>query len=337
MDDRKIKILYFIIQDFICTGAPVGSRTLSKKYNLGVSSATIRNEMCDLEELGLLEQVHTSSGRKPSNKGYRLYVDKLMKPAEISKEEEKSIKSDLDVMDLFGIENILKNKLGILSKLTNLTCILKLPPVIKNSIKSIQFIRISDSDLLIVVITNEGSILNNVIKVSCFIAQDDISIINRIINENLVYRIVEDIDLELLINLKGILKLDSYIFEKIISILYDILRVNRTGDWYVEGIDNILSYHEFSDIDKAKSFFYLINDRSRFETLLTCDSNKGIEVKIGKENRVREAEDYSIILGDCKKDGKVLGTIGVVGPTRMDYSKTISVLKLLLDIINSSI
>ena len=142
MDERKTKILYSIIQDFICTGEPVGSRTLSKKYNLGVSSATIRNEMSDLEELGFLEQVHTSSGRRPSNKGYRLYVDKLMIPAQITKQEELYIKSDLMNLDIFDIENVLKSKLALISKLTNLACILKIPAVMKNSIKSVQFIKI---------------------------------------------------------------------------------------------------------------------------------------------------------------------------------------------------
>lgn len=337
MDERKIKILYSIIQDFICTGEPVGSRTLSKKYDLGVSSATIRNEMSDLEELGFLEQVHTSSGRKPSTKGYRLYVDKLMRPTKITREEEDSIKSDLIDLDLFGIENVLKSKLSIISQLTNMACILKIPPVVESSIMSIQFIKVSESNLLVVIITNEGIIRNSVIKLRVFISQLEIDFISKVVNEELVRKTIEDIGLELIERIKTSLKANGYIFDQIISSLYDILAFNRIGECYMEGINNILNYSEFNNIEKAKDFFYFLNNRVELDKIVSCSGNYGIEIRIGRENCIKEAENYSVVLGNYKKGLKVLGTIGIIGPTRMNYSKVVSVLKFLIDFINLNI
>ena len=337
MDERKTKILYSIIQDFICTGEPVGSRTLSKKYNLGVSSATIRNEMSDLEELGFLEQVHTSSGRRPSNKGYRLYVDKLMIPAQITKQEELYIKSDLMNLDIFDIENVLKSKLALISKLTNLACILKIPSVMKNSIKSVQFIKIDHINLLVVIVTNEGIIRNSVIRVRDFISNNDIEIINKIVNENLACCTVEDISVDVINRVKSALKLNGYVFDQVITILYDVFKDDKGSECYIEGVNNILNYPEFSDIDKVKSFLCFLDNRGKFESLLNCNKEDDLEIRIGDENYVEEAQNYSIVLGNYKKNSKVLGTIGIIGPTRMNYSKIVSILRSLIDFINSSI
>ncbi len=334
MDERKTRILCSIIQDFICTGEPIGSRTLSRRYNFGVSSATIRNEMSDLEELGFLEQVHTSSGRRPSNKGYRLYVDKLMTLSKISKEEESFIKSDLVNLDIFGIENALKSKLTLISKLTNLACILKTRPVMKNSVKSIKFVRIDSDNILMVFVTNEGVIRNNVVRVSRDVSNDDIEKINRVINDNLVYRTVEEIDSQLVDKIRDSVDIDQCFSESIVSNLRNLVTFNSSC--YVEGINNILSYPEFSDIDKMRNFLYFIDNRVVFESLLDCVMDD-IEIRIGEENYVEEASCYSVILGNYKKSGKVLGTIGIIGPTRMDYPKIVSILKLLIDFVNLSI
>ena len=334
MDERKTKILYSIIQDFICTGEPVGSRTLSRKYDFGLSSATIRNEMSDLEELGFLEQVHTSSGRKPSNKGYRLYVDKLMKLSKISEEEENYIKSDLIGLDIFDIENVLKSKLTLISKLTNLACILKIPPVMKNSIKSVKFVRIDSENVLTVIVTNEGIIRNNVIKVKGSISNDDIDKISRIINDNVVYRTIEEIDLEFLKQMNSALDVDGCFLEQLFSNFYNLGSFG--SNCYVEGINNVLNYPEFSDVNRLKDFLCFLDNRVIFDSLLNCGRDD-IEIRIGEENYVEEANCYSVVLGNYKKNGKVLGTIGIIGPTRMDYPKIVSILKILIDFINLSI
>lgn len=337
MDERKSKILYSIIQDFIYTGEPVGSRTLSKKYNLGISSATIRNEMSDLEELGFLEQVHISSGRRPSNKGYRLYVDKLMKPKQISNEEKKYIESNLLNLDLFDLENILKSKLSLISKLTNLACVLKIPPVIENSIKSIEFIKISTYSLLAVIITNEGIIRNNIIKLNRPIDHKSISVINKIINDHCVSRRFEDINLDLVWESVLCLNLDRNIFDQLILILHNLSMYDAEASYYFEGIDNVLSYPEFNSIDKVRELVCFFNNINRFNGLLNCDCGNNIQIKIGEENSIEEAKNYSVVLGNCIRNGKVLGTIGIIGLTRMDYAKIVTMVKFLIDFINTNI
>ena len=338
MDERKIKILCSIIQDFIYTGEPVGSRTLSKKYDLGISSSTIRNEMSDLEELGFLEQVHTSSGRKPSNKGYRLYVDKLMKPMKISKEEEFFIKSNLMNLDIYDIENVLRTKLDLISKLTNLACVLKKQSVKKNSIKSIQLVKITQSDILVVIVTNEGVIKNNIIKLDVLISKSDINSINRILNDSLVCRTIEDISLDVLKDITLSSSINNSIFNKVMMDLYNIFTsYEAKSEFYVEGVDNVFNYPEFKDVSELKNFICFLNDTEKFNLLLQCNTDHDIQIRIGEENYVEGSQNYSVLLGNYSKNGKVLGTIGFVGPTRINYPKIVSILRFLIKFINLSI
>lgn len=337
MNERKTKILYSIIQDFICTGEPVGSRTLLKKYDLGISSATIRNEMSDLEELGFLEQVHVSSGRKPSNKGYRLYVDKLMKPKKITNEEKKYIEDNLLNLDLFDLENVLKSKLSLISRLTNLACVLKIPPVIENSIKSIEFIKINTYNLLTVIITNEGIIKSNIIKLNRPIDYETITLINRIINDHCISCKFEDIDFELVCESVNYLNLDRNVFDQLRMILHNLFMHDTEASYYFEGIDNVLSYPEFNSIDKVRDLMFFFNNISRFNDLLSCDCSDNIQIKIGEENSIEEAKNYSVVLGNCVRNGKILGTIGIIGLTRMDYAKIVTITKFLIDFINRNI
>lgn len=338
MDERKIKILCSIIQDFICTGEPVGSRTLSKKYDLGISSSTIRNEMSDLEELGFLEQVHTSSGRKPSNKGYRLYVDKLMTPTRISKEEEFYIKSNFMNLDIYDMENVLRTKLDLISKLTNLACVLKKQSVKQNSIKSIQLVKISESDLLMVVVTNEGTIKSNVIRIDRKISKADLEVLNRILNKNLVSRTIEEVTLDVINEIFNSFNLNSNIFEQIMKVLHEVFTsYDKETEFYVEGIDNVFNYPEFKDASELKNFICFLNNTEKFDLLLKSNKQKDIEIRIGEENFIEGSHNYSVLLGNYGKNGKVLGTIGVIGPTRMNYPKIVSILRFLMKFINLSI
>lgn len=335
LDERKNKILYSLIQDFIFTGEPVGSRTLSKKYNLGISSATIRNEMSDLEELGFLEQVHISSGRIPSNKAYRLYVDKLMRPIPITKQEEMFIKSDLIDLDVFDIENVLKSKLALISKLTNLACILKIPSVRESSIRSMQFIKIGDRNLLFVVVTNEGIIRNNVIKLKKPISFELVNRVNEIINKSMVDS-DENSAVFVVKKVQSALEINGHIFEQVANILYDAFNYDSHSEYYIEGINNILNHPEFRDINKIKNILCFFDNRLNFDSLLNCNKEKDIEVRIGEENYVEGAKNYSLVLGNYKKGSMLLATLGIIGPTRMDYSKIVSILRSLIDVINLS-
>lgn len=224
MDERKIKILQAIVNDYINTAEPVGSRTIAKKYNLGVSSATIRNEMADLEEMGYLEQLHSSSGRIPSNNGYRLYVDKLMHIPNLSQEEMYIIKSQIIDAALFEVDKILKQAVCLLSELTKLTSIVRAPSVKRGYIKHIQLINIeSSTNILLVLIIDSGIIKNNLIKVGKTISDDILVKLSNMLNVRLKNLSAEQINLEVINNLKNDFQGYEDIFNNIISALYDSL------------------------------------------------------------------------------------------------------------------
>jgi heat-inducible transcriptional repressor len=324
MDERKIKILQAIINDYINTAEPVGSRTIAKKYGLGLSSATIRNEMADLEDMGYLEQLHSSSGRKPSDKGYRLYVDKLMQIPELSAKEEMIIKSQLIDAALYEVNKIIKQATILLSELTKLTCIVNAPSAKQSFIKSIQLINIDSSNLLSVIITDSGIIKNDVIHLKKQIDTDIVVKLTNILNARLKGLTVEKINIEVINNLRNDLIGYDDIFNAIIPVIYNSLNSIDTSDVYMEGTTNIFNYPEYNDIDKAKGFLSLLEDKNKIQGLLNSNSN--ISIKIGRENDEESAKECSVITAVYSKENTPLGSIGVIGPTRIPYSKIISVL-----------
>jgi len=338
MDERKVKILQAIINDYINYGEPLGSRTIAKKYDLGISSATIRNEMADLEEMGFLEQLHTSSGRKPSDKGYRLYVDRLMKISTITQEEEEAIKSYLIDIAFYEIDKIIKSATNILSELTNLTSIVKSPSVRKSSIKIIQHIILDKISILSTIITDNGIIKHNVIKISNPIDNAKLLKVNNILNKALSGITVQQISLDFLLNLKQELAGYEEIFDAILPVLYESLVSNENDGIYTQGTTNIFKYPEYQNIDKAKEFLVLVDNEENLKNLLDQDTVQGkLSVKIGQENFIECAKECSIITATYSYNGDTLGTIGVIGPTRIPYGRVISILGSIVNEINNNI
>ncbi|OBR92257.1 heat-inducible transcription repressor HrcA [Clostridium ragsdalei P11] len=325
MDERKIKILQAIVNDYINTAEPVGSRTIAKKYNLGVSSATIRNEMADLEEMGYLEQLHSSSGRIPSNNGYRLYVDKLMQIPNLSEEEMYIIKSQIIDAALFEVDKILKQAVCLLSELTKLTSIVRAPSVKRGYIKHVQLINIeSSTNILLVLIIDSGIIKNNLIKVGKTISDDTLVKLSNMLNVRLKNLSAEQINLEVINNLKNDFQGYEDIFNNIISALYDSLNSVDNSNIYTQGATNIFNYPEYKDIEKAREFLSMMDNKDKVSSLLNSNSN--ISVKIGKENYTEGAEDCSVVSAVYSLNERPIGEIGVIGPTRIPYSKVISIL-----------
>lgn len=324
MDERKIRILQAIINDYINTAEPVGSRTIAKKYDLGISSATIRNEMADLEEMGYLEQLHSSSGRKPSNKGYRLYVDKLMHVPNLTPEEQHIIKTQIIDTALFEIDKIIKQTTSLLSELTKLTCIVKTPSVSRSYIKHIQLINIDSNNVLLVIITDNGIIKNNVIRVGKNVSAESLAKLSNILNSRLKDLNCEQINLEVINNLRIDLAGYEDIFNATIPVLYECLSSSDNREIYTEGTTNIFNYPEYKDIEKAREFLSLVDNKDKIVGLLNNGSN--ISVKIGNENFIEGAEDCSVVSAVYSLNDRPIGEIGVIGPTRIPYSKVISIL-----------
>jgi heat-inducible transcriptional repressor len=335
MDIRKIKILQAIINDYINTGEPVGSRTIAKKYDLGVSSATIRNEMADLEDMGYLEQLHSSSGRKPSDKGYRLYVDKLMKHHNLTNEEEFKIKTKILDSALFEMDRLLRQATILVSDLTRLTCIVNPPSARKSSIRSLQLVSIDENQMLLLVMTDNGIIKNNIIKTNSSVDYGTIVKLNNILNLRLRNLTVEQMNLEVINNLKTDLSGYDDIFNAVIPVLYESLNKADSSEAYAEGAENIFNYPEYNDIDKAREFLTLLGNKDKLKELL--NNNSSISIRIGNENFINDAKDCSVITAVYCMHDKPLGSIGVIGPTRIQYSKVISILDKIVKEINESI
>lgn len=335
IDKRKIRILEAIINDYINTGEPVGSRTIAKKYDLGIGPATIRNEMSDLEDMGLLEQPHTSAGRIPSSKGYRLYVDNLMKQSKLSDEEELQIKKYVIDCAMLEVDKIVKQASSLLSELTNLTCIVQTPSMKKSCIKSVQLIRVDDHNLVSVIITSSGVIKNHRIKLNIMPKEQDLIIINRVVNKRLVDLTIEEINLEVINHLKSDLSGYDDIFNAIVPALYETLKSEDTSEIFMEGTTNIFNYPEYNNIDNAKQILNLLYNKDYVLKLLA--PNGDISIKIGDENFLPEAKNCSVISAEYSIGGGPSGTIGLIGPRRINYSKVIAIMAQVMKELNDTL
>lgn len=335
MEERKLKILQAIINDYINTGEPVGSRTIAKKYDLGISSATIRNEMADLEDMGYIEQLHTSSGRRPSDKGYRLYVDKLMEIPRISPEEEILIKTKIINEAIFEVDKILKQAMSLVSEMTKLTCIVKASSSNKSHIKAIQLIKVDVNSILCVILTDTGAIKNSIIRVTKNVSADDLMKLTTLINERVKGLTIEQINLEVINNLKTDLSGHEDIFSSIITNLYAILKESDSSEVYMEGTTNIFNYPEFQDVEKVREFLSLVENNDIIRGLF--NGSNGINISIGNENQIIEAKECSVISSVYGIQGRPFGAIGVIGPTRMPYSNVIKVITEVVEQINKNL
>jgi heat-inducible transcriptional repressor len=325
IDDRKIRILQAIINDYIRTGDPVGSRTIAKNYDLGIGSATVRNEMADLEDMGYLEQPHASAGRIPSSKGYRLYVDKLMDNQRLTIEEDLKIKQYIIDSAMLEVDKIVKQTSALLSELTKLTCVIETPSVKKSFIKSIQLIKVDEHNLVSVFLTDTGLIKNHIMKLNGRVPEMETLIrINQVINNRLVNLSIEEINLEVINNLKKDLGEYEEIFNAILPILYETLNTADSSEVFMEGTTNIFNYPEYNDIDKAKEMLSLFNDKESLMDLFNPQDN--ITISIGDENYKPQAKDCSIISAEYSFRDRPIGKIGLIGPRRINYSKVIAIM-----------
>ena len=324
IDDRKIKILQAIINDYIRTGDPVGSRTIAKNYDLGIGSATIRNEMSDLEAMGYLEQPHASAGRVPSSKGYRLYVDKLMNNQRLTPEEDLKIKQYIVDSAMLEVDKIVKQTSSLLSELTNLTCIIEAPSVKKSFIKSIQLIKVDEKNLVTIFLTDTGLIKNHVMKVEKMPEEKTLKRINDVLNKRLVNLSIEEINLEVINNLKKDLTQHDEIFNAILPSLYETLNDADNNEVFMDGATNIFNYPEYHDIEKAKELLSLLNDKSEVMGLLKPSDD--ITISIGDENYKPEAKECSVISAEYSFGDRPIGKIGLIGPRRINYSKVITIM-----------
>lgn len=334
LNERKIKILEALINDYIVTGEPVGSRTLAKKYGLGISPATIRNEMSDLEELGFILQPHASSGRIPSDKGYRLHVDRLIKYRELTNEETVYLK-EVILNNINHMDYLMKETAKAISILTNYTTIVAEPKLKKISIKHIHLMPMDKNSIAITIITVNKLIKNHIIYVE---EVPDVATLNDL--SAYLNKLLEGKNLDHIMNL-DLAELKNYTnirlntLEDILKAVIEILTQEENIQVYASGVNNILAFPEFSDVEKAKAIFKTFEEKEILITLLDKSDCDNIQVVIGSENSLEEMKGCSIIRANYKLANESLGTIGIIGPTRMDYYQVSSILNGIVKNINS--
>lgn len=328
LNERKIKILEAIITDYIATAEPVGSRTIAKKYDLGVSPATIRNEMSDLEEMGFIEQPHTSAGRIPSERGYRLYVDNMMRSRELTSDEVEFLKNAIS-LNVGRVEYLMQQTAKALAMLTNYTTVVTEPKSTKVKIKHIQLVPIDSNTVAAVVVTDSKAIKNHIIRTGSLPNGEELYKISYEITNIIKDCSLEDIDKEATSRL--INKFDSYkeLIAKVFKAIINTARQEEDVHLYTSGVRNLLGFPEFSDIEKARNIFRAFEEKDMLITLLGEGDDKAadkIQILIGGENNMEELKDCSIVKANYKFGVNSMGRIGVIGPTRMNYSQTVSVL-----------
>ncbi|NLJ40728.1 MAG: heat-inducible transcription repressor HrcA [Clostridiales bacterium] len=325
LGERKLHILQAIIDNYIISAEPVGSRTVAKKFDIGISSATIRNEMADLEEMGYLEQPHTSAGRVPSDKGYRLYVDRLMKSKGLSPAEADYIKNLYDEKAR-QIEQIIFQTSKIISDITDYTTFILGPQLDQVLIKHIQLVPMGNNCALLVIVTNAGTIKDSIITIPDSISEDDLYRFSNMLNEMYRDQCLGSISLRPLIKVRESMAQNQEFFNSLVDVLTDSIEIKGSRELYLGGTTNIFKFPEYRDIVKAKEFLDLMEQKDLLYKLLAHFKGNGVSVTIGEENQYRELQDYSIVTTAYSVGGHVLGTLGIIGPTRMEYSKAVSVM-----------
>ena len=329
MDERKFRILQAIIDDYILTAMPVGSRTISKKYDMGLSSATIRNEMSDLEELGYLDQPHVSAGRVPSAKAYRLYVDELLRGGLIADDSAEAVRSYFTARSR-QMEDVIEQAAQVLSSLTNYTAVVLEPGGVQPRIRNLQLVPVSDQTALMVIVTDSGVVRDTVVRIPARMDADTLYSVSRSLTEALAGCTLQEACERMPTLTMG---RDSEAEEKLMAslegVLSDRAAAPRPRRMTVGGASNMLTYPEYNDMEKARGLLSVIEARDRLARIIQSQGDVAFTVRIGPETGVPEMSDCSIVTATYTTRQGRHGTLGVIGPTRMQYGRVLSILSIM--------
>lgn len=325
LDQRKLQILRAIIDEYILSASPVGSKSISRNPELGWSSATIRNEMADLEMLGYLASPHTSAGRIPSDKAYRLYVDQMLRRANLT-ERETRVLDQYYQSRISGVESVLWSTAEALSDITNYTAVVLMPELSVNRLKHVQLVPITEGKALLVIVTDAGVASDTIIDVPKEMTSEELEQISRIITARcyncrmatVAERILKELDREMQSRASVLGQMLEAIRERI---------DDGTARIALSGAKNMLHYPEYSDVNKAKAFLSTVEQRDAMYRMLKRASVMEFTVTIGQENEAEGLKDCSIVTASYRINEEPFGTFGIIGPTRMDYNHVVSVME----------
>lgn len=326
LNERKLKILQAIVSDFIHSAEPVGSRTLQRKYGMNVSPATIRNEMSDLEEMGFLTHPHTSAGRVPSHKAYRLYVNHLMDRYELTPGEKKAI-SDKLTKNYSEMERTIEHAAKLLSEMTSLISFAITPEPDKDKLKYVNFIPVDDRSVVLMLVAESGKVSNTSLQIRVPYSEEHLSLLSKVMTYN--YRgkalcdiLTMDIIKHFETDIAAMSRLTASIMPNFLSTLENMLDV----ELYLDGLTNIFSIPEYNDIEKARLILEMLHQKKHLKDIL-INRESGMIITIGDENADEVMRDCSLITATYRINGKLVGKLGVIGPTRMKYDEITSVIE----------
>jgi heat-inducible transcriptional repressor len=338
LDERKLTILNAIIRNYLETGEPVGSRTISKYTDLKLSSATIRNEMSDLEEMGYLVQPHASAGRIPTDKAYRFYVDSLV----TEKTQQVTAMNSLMIAKTNKMEEILKKVVRMLAQNTNYTTMISAPTARRNKVKFIQLSRLNERQLLNVVVIEGNIVKNHILDLKEDITEEQVLKLNLLLNTRLNGLSLSEINLGLISNIKEEAGVHTDVINDVLDTIANVIRAetDENMEIYTSGANNIFRYPELADSQNAARLISTLEDKQGLEDLVKLSEGKadetGIQVYIGEESPVEAMKDCSVVTASYDLGDGLQGTIGIIGPKRMDYEKVMNSLNTLKTSLNSA-
>ena len=325
IDERKQRILQAIIDDYISSAEPVGSRTLARKHDLGVSPATIRNEMADLEMLGYLEHIHTSSGRIPSSKGYRFYVDGLIPPKPVS-DEEKALIDRWYKARVRRIDEVFRETARLISQVTKNVSMVLAPQISSAAFRCLQFLPLDDHRAIAVIMTDAGFVENKIVEMPSGAEFEDFQRMAGVINRCLAGQTLRSIEGPAMKQIRDEIQ-DESLYESALEVIQRALDFEKKERLYLGGATHMMEQPEFHDVDRIKDILLMLEEEELIKDILHAHMGDGLEVTIGQENENSRIKDCSIITATYHLGGELLGTIAVLGPTRMEYGKAMSLLE----------
>lgn len=327
LDERKTTILKAVIRNYLETGEPVGSRTISKYTDLNLSSATIRNEMSDLEEMGYIVQPHTSAGRIPSDKGYRFYVDQLM----AERDKEVSEMKSFVIEQTEKVDNVLQQVAKILATNTNYATMVTAPHSGHNKVKFMQLSNVDENHILAVIVLEGNLVKNKMITVQEAINNEDMLKLNILLNTSLTGLTISEINLGTIAALKEKAGIHSKVVSDVLDAVAEVISEGEDLQVYTSGATNFLKYPELSDSAKASELLNAFEEKKELVSLiadkLEDENSTGIQVYIGDESSIQTMKDCSVVTATYELGEGVKGTIGIIGPKRMDYENVMDNLK----------
>ncbi len=328
LNDRKKLILQAIIDEYIVSAEPVGSRAISKKNELGLSSATIRNEMADLEEMGFLIQPHTSAGRIPSDVGYRFYVNSLMHRYKMGVEAIEKLQNELSGR-ITRLDKAIMRAGYLAAALTDYTTVISTPVGERTEIKKLDLVPIAEDAVMFIIVTR--TVKSRVIKTS--LTADECTMVAQVLNNLLAGKSADEISYDTIKEIEKIccerLKIEPKTVINLLHFVYESISELDEGEIYVENAKSILKYPEYRDMDKAREIFSFLEDKNNLKKLVSGTDSDGIRAKIGTENEPEILKDSSLVTVDYSLDGKAVGKLAVIGPKRMNYSQVFASLDLI--------